>query len=108
MPWKPGQSGNPGGRSKIKVEIEQLARNAGPQAIAALVQALKDPRLKVAAATAILERGFGKPVQTVNANVNILDELPDDDRRRIIGTLKAIAGVEGEAADSSGTTGPLH
>lgn len=108
MPWKPGQSGNPGGRSKVKTEIEQLARDAAPKAIAALIQALKEPRLKVAAATAILERAYGKPVQTVNANVNILDEMPDADRRRIIGTLKAIAGIEGEAVDGTGNAGSLH
>ncbi|WP_447986972.1 DUF5681 domain-containing protein [Nitrospira sp. Nam74] len=31
--WKPGQSGNPGGRPKVLIEVRDLARNHGREAI---------------------------------------------------------------------------
>jgi HEAT repeat protein len=61
-PWRAGVSGNPGGRPK---GIEALAREHTPAAIAALVAALSEPRERVAAAVALLDRGWGKPAQTV-------------------------------------------
>jgi Family of unknown function (DUF5681) len=39
-PFKKGQSGNPGGRPKVVAEIRQLARERGPEAIAALVKVM--------------------------------------------------------------------
>jgi hypothetical protein len=60
--WAPGQSGNPGGRPK---GIEALARAYTPQALEALVVALQDPGTRVAAAVALLDRGWGKPKQTI-------------------------------------------
>lgn len=35
--WKPGQSGNPGGRPKVAAEIRDLARDHGAKAIERLV-----------------------------------------------------------------------
>jgi hypothetical protein len=45
-----------------------------PEAVATLVAALRDPRHKVAAAQALLDRGFGRPTVTVHAQheVNML------------------------------------
>jgi len=62
--WKPGQSGNPGGREK-SIDIAALARRLGPRALEALSQALDDPKSRVAAAVALLDRGFGRPVQPI-------------------------------------------
>jgi hypothetical protein len=64
-PWqfKPGRSGNPGGRPKELLNAQRLAREYTPQAIEALVRGLKDPKHYVAAATALLDRAWGKPVQ---------------------------------------------
>jgi len=78
MTYKPGQSGNPGGRSKADVgDIAALARQYGPHAIRTLVQCLGDPRQRVAAATALLDRGYGRPQQTtrVEGDVNVLHLL---------------------------------
>jgi hypothetical protein len=62
--WVKGVSGNAGGRPRVVAEIQDLARQHGAEAIRALVECLKDPKQKVAAATALLDRGFGKPVAT--------------------------------------------
>jgi hypothetical protein len=42
-----------------------MAREHTPAAIAALVAALAEPRERVAAATALLDRGWGKPTQAI-------------------------------------------
>ena len=63
-PFKKGQSGNPGGRPKVVAEIRQLARERGPEAIAALVKVMtkgKSEAARVAAANALLDRGWGRP-----------------------------------------------
>jgi len=63
-PFAEGKSGNPGGRPKALKDIEALARKYTPAAIEALVAALtgKD---RVAAANALLDRGWGKAKQLV-------------------------------------------
>ena len=63
MPWKPGQSGNPLGRALKVEDISPYARQFGRQAVDTMVQCLKDPRWKLPAAVALLDRGYGKPVQ---------------------------------------------
>ena len=65
MPFAPGQSGNPGGRAKADHRVRDLARAHTEAAINALAEALKNERTSVAAAVALLDRGWGKPVQEV-------------------------------------------
>ena len=63
--WKPGQSGNPGGRPKVSAEIRDLARDHGAKAIERLVALMhsKNESVAVRAAEALLDRGYGRPVQ---------------------------------------------
>jgi hypothetical protein len=63
-----GRSGNPGGRPKAALNVQELARAHTEDAIQTLVEALKDPKLKVQAATALLDRGWGKPIQAIEAS----------------------------------------
>jgi hypothetical protein len=68
-PFQPGQSGNPAGRKKQDERgIQALAREHTAAAINALVLALKSPRERVPAAVALLDRGWGKPVQMIAAD----------------------------------------
>src|SRR5579859_2900121 len=98
MAWVKGQSGNPGGRLKGESELQALA------AIKALVKALDDERLCVAAASALLDRGYGRPAQRIDANVTVLDQLDATELRRLEATLAAIAQDEGGPSAGSATT----
>ena len=67
MAFKPGQSGNPGGRSKAEAEIKRLAQEYGTAALTKLVEFLDsdDHKLALSAANSLLDRGFGRPSQSV-------------------------------------------
>jgi hypothetical protein len=65
MPFEPGKSGNPNGRPKDNGHVRALAREYTEQAIQALVDALADPKTAVAAASALLDRGYGRPAQAL-------------------------------------------
>lgn len=76
-----GQSGNPNGRPKKTpehYEVEALARDASPTAIARLVHFMKakgDARASIAACIAILDRAFGRPAQEVRHKGHVTHEL---------------------------------
>jgi hypothetical protein len=68
-----GATGNPGGRPVEDAEVKQLARAQGPSAIARLTQLMysEDERTCVAAAQALLNRGFGKAESTSTLDVTL-------------------------------------
>lgn len=115
--FKPGQSGNPGGKSKhpdavkqVMADIKQLAKAAAPSAIETLVSVMQSPNsppaAKVAAAGVLLDRGYGKAPQTIDANVNWSDNLGDHEQRALLSALAAISGDEGR--DDLGSHGTHH
>lgn len=79
--FKPGQSGNPDGRSKKAQDIEWLARKSAVDAIEKLTKLMKsdDERVALAAAQAILDRGVGKPKQTIANEVTRKRDVTDID-----------------------------
>lgn len=97
--WKPGQSGNPGGRPK---GIGAKAREHTDKALEILVEGMsdKDARVRVAAAKEILDRGWGKSL-TMTADVsNKLEDLHDDELDAAISALRA--AIHTATKDGSG------
>lgn len=72
-PFSKGRSGNPGGRPKAEGEIRSLAQKHGPAAFARLLELMRseNERVAVAAAQAVLDRGYGKPAQAVHVDGEI-------------------------------------
>ena len=97
MPFVKGQSGNPGGRAKIALPdgrtLTEIAREHTPKAVQALVDVLGNAEAsdaaKVSAATALLDRGWGRPKQDLGI------ELKSDDQ--VAGLLEAARKRAAEA-----------
>jgi Family of unknown function (DUF5681) len=113
--FKKGQSGNPGGKPKRFAELPPEAKAEAIQAIhdvkaaakaesADAIKTLKTvmnnesapSAARVGAAIAILDRGWGKPTQAVEANVNIFDQMTDDEQRIMLAALAALKAAEEE------------
>lgn len=69
--WKPGQSGNPSGGNDLtaqKTRIVSLAREYSVDALEELVKLMRNRKsadIRLRACIAIIERGYGKPTETV-------------------------------------------
>jgi hypothetical protein len=63
-PFRPGQSGNPGGVAGRYQEVVRLCREAGPEVAQRLIAIALDPdeerRIVVVAGQEVLNRGFGR------------------------------------------------
>jgi hypothetical protein len=45
---------------------------------------------RVGAAIAILDRGWGKPTQAVEATVSVFDQMTDDEQKMLLAALQAL------------------
>ena len=83
MPFKKGQSGNPGGRIGVPKEVRELARTHTEAAINRLAfwMQSEDPRASVAACNALLDRGYGKPVAPIEMDhhVDEFDQMTEEE-----------------------------
>lgn len=100
--WKKGVCANPGGRPKGLQEVRELARQYTASAIKTLVHICekgKHERARVAAAETLLNRGWGKPLQTVEVKRTPFDEMTADELRAL---ERALAHLEREEAGAPG------
>jgi hypothetical protein len=67
--FKPGQSGNPAGRKPLADDIHALARPHAAEAIAGLVEFMRQREDCHLAMSALLDRGYGRPPQALLAQV---------------------------------------
>ena len=88
--FQKGRSGNPGGRPKLPADIREAFKAKAPQALEVLTRCLQseDDRIAMMAAQAILDRGYGRPTQSIDANIN------DDPVRYIVELPKKSATTE--------------
>lgn len=101
-PFRPGQSGNPSGKPKGMVEVQRLAREHATEAIQALVEALNHRRTRVAAAIALLDRGFGRPAQHTQITRSPLDDIDPQTLTTLAETLEQLGH---KAPDGQRTVG---
>jgi hypothetical protein len=84
-----GHSGNPSGRPAIIGELQKLARAHTPTALATLVEIMSNtaspPNARVAAAVALLDRGYGRPSTAVF--VEMTQQVSSTDREALLTTV---------------------
>jgi Family of unknown function (DUF5681) len=89
--FKKGQSGNPGGRPRAVGHVREIARQHTTAAVATLVSVMKNPKspaARVAAANAILDRGYGRPGLATIEPRFVLPELTSAaDASRAVGLI---------------------
>jgi hypothetical protein len=82
--FQPGSSGNPGGRSNVLADVQEIARVYSKDAIKTLASIMNNakapPAARIAAASVLLDRGYGKALQSIesrNENVNyVMSDQP--------------------------------
>lgn len=106
MAFKPGQSGNPGGRPKHGEEHRERCRVYGDKALQKLVDAMDamklhlggegyreefpDWKARIDAAKTILEHGYGKPAQAITGEDG--GAIKVDNSAGLLEILKRLAG----------------
>jgi HEAT repeat protein len=102
--FKPGQSGNPNGRPKVVAEVRDLARQYAPEALSTLADIMRDskspPAARVAAASAVLDRGYGKPSQYIETNPSFVESLTEAQRDALIAALETYDGIHAEGDEA--------
>lgn len=71
--FAPGQTGNPGGRPKLPEELKEAFKALAPRALEVLADVMNNgvrDSDKVKAAEVILDRGYGKATQPIDATLD--------------------------------------
>ncbi len=110
--FKPGQSGNPGGRPKADPEVREIFKAATPDVARKLISlALNEPGdvpygHQIAAEQAVLDRALGKPEQQhrVSGQIDFAHLLGEYSQLRALedgGELEALDVIDGHAVDDT-------
>lgn len=109
MPFVKGESGNPGGRAKVKLldgrTLTELAREHTVDALNVLVDVMRDKdqpgTARVAAADKVLNRGWGQAPQTI-AVTDQREPMDlsglNDEQLEALETLRALAPLDSGVA----------
>ncbi len=83
-----GVSGNPLGRPKVPEELREAIRASCPDAVRYLVEVMSNPKEKTAyrldAAKTLLDRGYGKPAQMQDIQLDVSGAVGLDAQIRAI------------------------
>ena len=84
-----GVSGNPGGRPRAVRQARDMIEALAPELVTALMDIVRDwsqpARARVAAATALLDRRYGRPRREADWSAGLILPLPERSGRRRAG-----------------------
>lgn len=113
MAFKPGHSGNPRGLNGVVRKVDKAratCRRAGPELMEELIKLAKaedtPPAVRVSATKEIMDRGYGKPNQSVeiaDSRAPAPREMSNAEREAAIAAGRAeIARIEAQIAELRG------
>jgi hypothetical protein len=104
IPYKKGQTGNPGGKTKQFAQCQRLCREASPDAARRLIELIQseDERVALMAADKVFERAWGRPKE-FDPNAESVKKPPPfdpslyttDELRQMQAVMKMIAQRQG-------------
>lgn len=107
---RPGAGRPRGSATKVGTDLRTAAQQYTNEALDTLVQVMRNPAetgtARAAAANAVLDRGYGKPKQEIEANVNLFDRMAHDEQLALAAALEALA--RDESGDAGGTAETHH
>ncbi len=111
IPWAKGQSGNPGGRSRVFFEVQNAARELSLSALNKLGELIESPdeRVAIIAANSVLDRAFGKPKeQKTEDNQSPRPDLSSLAPHELAALRIAMAALAREASKAQDVVPPAH